>query len=192
MLFIKTKVKNAVYGGKGLFANESVKGGKIIGCILDGRNFISETEYRKAQEEGEEAVIHTGFRLAGPIFAYSKPDRHAKSFRHLNEHFINHNDYPSLLYHCGLLFSTRNITLGEELTVNYHYLLSEEDGRSFVDIRTGKTISGFSGERALFHSTMELLMLIDRFFQEDQTSITALPSGRVTPVVIDSQAYAQQ
>jgi hypothetical protein len=78
-----------------------------------------------------------------------------------NEDYLNHSQDPNLIYHCGFLFALRNIEVGDELTVNYGYFLAIDDVESFQDIKSGKIITGLSGQEALLFSTRELLTLLE-------------------------------
>ncbi|MBX4967862.1 SET domain-containing protein-lysine N-methyltransferase [Rhizobium binae] len=158
MLYFRTKVLHSRIEGRGLFAQETIPCGSVVGNLIHGRRCISEAGYSEAQRNGDERVIHTGLRYAGSLFVYSLP-RHGK-FRTENEHFINHSEDASLLYHCGTLFALRTISPGEEMTVNYKYFLAEGDITSFRDAKTGRPVQGLDGYRAMQTSMLELAVLL--------------------------------
>lgn len=162
MLFFKTKVRHSRISGRGLFAKEFIKAGSVIGDMSPGCRHIPEIYYQTAQIEGDEQVIHTGIRLAKDIFIYRPENKSRKDILYDNEVLINHSNEPTMLYHCGLLFALKDIHMGDEMTVNYKYFLSEDDITSFEDAETGQQVRGLSSDEALLESTLELVMLLKR------------------------------
>src|SRR5262245_49578357 len=104
MLFFNTRIGNSAIADRGLFAKELIPAGSVVGNLSHKVTYISELDYSDAQKSGDERVIHTGIRLAGSKFMYNRPAKSGK-FLYQNEDFINHSEKPSMLYHCGLLFS---------------------------------------------------------------------------------------
>jgi hypothetical protein len=77
-----------------------------------------------------------------------------------DEDYMNHSENPTVLYHCGICFATKDLNLGDELTVNYRYYLAVNDVHRFTDVITGKEIDGYSPKEALLCSAIELVELL--------------------------------
>jgi hypothetical protein len=115
-----------------------------------GANYITEEEYNKKQAAGDIIMIKTGARYIGNVFLYTDGrDRY--------ENYINHSKHANILYHCGVCFALRDIRAGEELYVDYRYVLSENDIESFKD-NSGRLVKGCSD--ILLETTEKLLELL--------------------------------
>jgi len=82
-----------------------------------------------------------------------------------------------------VLFARRDITAGEELTVNYRYFLGADAdaSSSFVDVATGHPVTGLDAAEALRRSTEELLELLP-FIAEDLGGERTRASAQATPL----------
>jgi uncharacterized protein len=185
MIFFDTEVLKSSIEGLGLFAKKFIPAGSVVGNMAHSCEYISEEEYCREQEAGNERVIQTGIRLAGSNFIYNA-NRESGKLLYLNEDFINHNEDPSLLYHCGLIFALRDVNPGDELTVNYKYFFSEHDATSFQDSRTGRQVYGLNSHEALLESTLELAKLLMRRPALDRTA----PRSR--PAIADQAPFPMQ
>jgi len=141
--------------GKGVFSTTSIPRGAIVGDFTHEYEFLTEDEYQDAQRAGDRFVIQRGSRAFGPLFGYRPRAAQETEVILQNDDYTNHSENPTLLYHCGILFARRDIAAGEELTVNYKYILAEGDVTSFVDADTGNLVSGLDGAEALRQSTHE-------------------------------------
>ena len=160
MLNIKCKVKKSILGGKGLFSEEFIPKGKVIGILAQEAMVMAEDKYQKEQKKGNYLVIMTAVRWVGNFFLYG--DKITK------EEFINHSESPTMLYHLGVCFALRDIQKGEELTVNYNYFLAESDVNRFESIeKKGKIVDGISPKSALINSAKELIKL----FQDPKANL---------------------
>jgi SET domain-containing protein len=153
MIFFKTEVRESGTHGKGLFLLEPVKKGEIIGILTHGCGIMTEDEYQKQQAENNEIIIMTAVRWVGKYFLYGDVIG--------SEEFINHSSDPTMLYHCGVCFATRDLVQGDELTADYEYFLAEKDVFAFSDNATGQLVDGISGREALLRSARELIKLIE-------------------------------
>jgi len=151
-MFYKTEVRNSGIHNKGLFILEPVKKGEIIGIMTVNCGIMTESEYQEEQEKGNEIIIMTGVRWAGKYFLYGNSI--------CNEDYINHSEDPNMLYHCGICVALRDLYPGDELTINYKFLLAENDVYSFIDKETGKKVDGLSWREALIQSTEEFINLL--------------------------------
>ena len=119
----------------------------------ENAHVCTEDEYNCAQQDGNADMIASGVRFIGNNFLWTKGYR--------IENYMNHSTTPNLLYHCGVCFALRDITAGEELTVNYSYLLSEDDDQSFTCAAAGRSIKGLSARQSLRETTAMLLNILD-------------------------------
>lgn len=149
----KLFVKTSKIQGTGLYAGESIKAGDVVMLWMSEATIITEAEYNQRQEADDKLIKTTGVRYIGSYFLHTdeKPRY---------ENYINHSFTPNILYHCGICFALKDIECGEELTVNYSYLLSESDSMGFVDERTGLKVSGLPYELGLMDTCKQLLQLI--------------------------------
>lgn len=152
MLFYMTQVKNSGIHKKGLFLLEPVKKGEIIGILTKDCGIMTESDYQREQAKGNKVIIMTAVRLAGRYFLYGDSIG--------NEEYINHSENPSMLYHCGICTAIRDLSPGDELTVNYRFFLAENDVHAFFDCKTGKKVDGLSARDALIQSAEELIDLL--------------------------------
>jgi len=152
-LFIKTKVGDSTIFGRGLFAGEPVSRGKIICFFAIGSEVISEDRFLQAVRDKEAGIVRTGTRYAG------------KYFTHGNEQepytFINHSFEPNLLCHCGIVIARRDIEVGEELTLDYRYLVDDTDIGVYHDAATDRAIRGFSARQTFLDTALELIEIIE-------------------------------
>lgn len=153
MIFFKTEVKDTGTYGQGLFLLEHVKKGEIIGILTMDCGVMTEDEYQREQAVNNEIIVMTAVRWIGRYFLYG--DKIG------SEEYINHSKNPTMLYHCGICFATRDLFAGDELTADYKYFLAEKDVFAFDDSNTGRQVDGISGREALLSSARELIKLIE-------------------------------
>ncbi len=77
-----------------------------------------------------------------------------------DECFINHSFTPSGLWHLGFVFAARELQAGEELTIDYRYLLHENFQDGFIDTLSGRPVQGIPWKENLRSSTAALLVLL--------------------------------
>ena len=153
MFFVPTRIKETKTG-KGLFPEEEIPKGSIVGNFALGiKDWLSEDEYQKRQEEGDELIIMSGVRLVGRCFVYNGEIGH--------EEYINHSEDPSLLYHCGVCITRKALTPETEFTIDYGLLLASGDVTHFEDAHTGVDVNGLQPMEALLKSTRQLLELLE-------------------------------
>lgn len=150
----KLTVKNSKISGIGLFADEAIKRGEVIMLWNLNAFLISEKEYNMRQSIGDELILTTGVRYVMDKFLYTDSEPRV-------ENYINHSFNPNVLYHCGVCFALKNIDVGEELTVDYKYLLSENDDAGFIDQETGKKVQGLSGIECLKSTAKQLIEILN-------------------------------
>ena len=153
MLFYKNEVQHSPIAGTGVFAQEIIPKGAIVGMLAHQGKLATEAQYQQAQREGITRLIQSAIRWAGHYFVYMPHE--------MSDDYINHSENPNMLYHCGVLFARRDIKVGEELTVNYKYFLAQGDENGFEDEKTGERVDGIDPKEALISSAKELLELLE-------------------------------
>lgn len=152
-LFIAAEVRESTIFGKGLFAAEPVRKGTIVCCFTVGAQVITEDEFIRACEAGDRFVMRTGTRYVGRYFTVGNESAPYT--------FVNHSFEPNVLPHCGVLIAKRDVAVGEELTVDYRYLIDPTDVATYDDAATARRIVGFSARETLLRTAKELIALIE-------------------------------
>jgi hypothetical protein len=138
--------------GNGIFSEEHIKKGEVIMIWSINSDIFDEKTYDIEQRSGNKIVIDSGARYVSNYFLWSDKPR--------IENFINHSSHPNVLYHCGICFAMCDIAPEEELTVDYRYILSENDCAAFIDIKTGKIVEGVNGKQCLKETSVMLLNIL--------------------------------
>lgn len=118
--------------GKGLFVTAPVKKGSII-CAPDKIDRV----YSQAQKDA--------FGVGSPEDEASVrwfENYYTISTDWPDECYINHAFNPNGLWHLGFVFALRDIAVGEEITVDYRFLVGDGEKLPFNDIETGREIIG--------------------------------------------------
>jgi SET domain-containing protein len=154
MFLYKVETRDSEIAGRGVYAQEAIPMGAVVG-LLDHHNLImTEEEYQDAQRRGEHLIIQSAVRLVGDYFVYNASIT--------DEEYINHSESPNMLYHCGKLFAKASIGVGDELTVDYKYFLATDDVHAFDDRDTGRQVTGLNAREALLQSCREVIELYSR------------------------------
>jgi hypothetical protein len=152
-VFIQTQVKPSNIFGRGLFTAEPVQKGKIVCCFTSGAKVITEDQFLRGIRDETHLIVRTGTRYAGKYFTVG------------NEHqpytFINHSPEPNLLCHCGMVMALRDLSSGEELTLDYRTLIDDTDLGIYNDAKTGEPIRGFSAKETLLRTARQLIELVE-------------------------------
>lgn len=151
-MFIRMEVRDSTIFGKGCFAGEPVAKGMIVCCFTSGARIITEEEYLDACRREDLPLMRTGTRYAGKYFTVGNA--------HEPYTFINHSFEPNLLCHCGVVVARRALDAGEELTLDYRYLIDETDIGIYNDAGTGREIRGFRAKETLLRTAREMIELI--------------------------------
>lgn len=75
---------------------------------------------------------------------------------------INHSFSPNGLWHLGFVFAGRDIKAGEELTVDYRFLVDDDELLPFNDAESGKPIIGLKWADNIRMSTEKLLSILKK------------------------------
>ncbi|MCP3965565.1 MAG: SET domain-containing protein [Lentisphaerae bacterium] len=152
MFFFDMKIQKND-GAYALFAAEQVTKGAVFGIFPMNSRLMAEEDFKEEQQKGNSKVTSNGMRYVGRLFLFRDSDQ--------QEAFPNHSFDPTLLYHCGILFARRYIEVGDELTVDYRYLLSSSESSTFPDCQTGREVKAVSPAEGLVKSAEELITLIN-------------------------------
>ncbi|MEW5723982.1 MAG: SET domain-containing protein [Thermodesulfobacteriota bacterium] len=170
MLLIKATVRTSPIAGLGLFAEEPVPIGSVAAIYSHGLSLIPESEYVARTAAGDEVAIKTACRYIHDIYIIRESGVE-------DEDYVNHSFTPNMLYHCGICFARREITPGEELTINYQYVLSPRE-EGFVDSLTGRYVAGLSNNQVLFRTSREIVALMRACLAgETRSKVVAYPAA---------------
>ena len=153
-MFILVEVRPSAIFGKGLFPREPVRKGTVVCSFTTDSKVITEEEYLGAIRDDRYIIVRTGTRYVGKYFTYTDdPDA--------DLNFFNHSFSPNLLVHCGVVIALADIACGEELTIDYRYLIDETEVGVYNDAITGQPIRGFSARQTLLHTARQLIAIIE-------------------------------
>lgn len=153
-MFIPVEVRPSRIFGKGLFPLHNIKRGTVICSFTTESKVITEEEYLDAIRENRYLVVRTGTRYVGKYFTHTdQPETE------LN--FFNHAFEPNLLVHCGVVIALRDIAAGEELTIDYRYLIDDTEIGVYNDALSGRSIRGFPPRRTLLETSRQLVALLE-------------------------------
>lgn len=138
--------------GKGVFLLEPVARGRVL-VAPDAINQVYDGPARAALVPGspEDEACVRWFE-----------DFHTVSTDWPDDCYVNHSFTPSGLWHLGFIFATRNLAPGDEVTVDYRFLVNDNEVLPFRDAETGREIVGHTWEENLRLSTEQLLALLAR------------------------------
>jgi len=153
-VFIAVDVRPSTIFGNGLFPLADVKRGTIVCSFTTDAKIIAEDQYLQEISDDRRLVIRTGTRYVGRYFTFTDdPDA--------DLNFFNHSFTPNLLVHCGVVIALRDIPAGEELTIDYRYLIDDTEIGVYNDAATGRPIRGFPARQTLLQTTRQLLSLLE-------------------------------
>ena len=136
--------------GQGVFITEDVARGRIL-VAPDAIPRVFRWDEVMAMPDRDAA-------LAASVRWFE--DRFTVSPEWPDECYLNHSFEPNGLWHLGFVFAARDLSAGEEVTVDYRHLLGEGQEESFRDALSGREIIGWSWHESLSRSTRELAGLL--------------------------------
>ena len=153
-MFIPVEVRPSTIFGKGLFPVQDVRRGTILCSFTIDSKLITEAEYLSAIQENRYVVVRTGTRCVGKYFTYTEETE-------TDLIFFNHSFDPNLLVHCGIVIALDNIPAGQELTIDYRYLIDDTDIGIYNDAKSGQPIRGFPPRQTLIDTSRRLIALLE-------------------------------
>lgn len=144
MLCVPYEIKDSLVpgAGKGLFSQAAIEAGRVITAPTAIDRTIPFQELQQDEDHPHADCSIRWFEDHCTI-APDWPD----------ECYVNHSFTPNGLWHLGFIFALRAIELGEEITVDYRFLVGPGVRMPFLDSLTGQPIIGFSWEESLLRSS---------------------------------------
>ena len=137
--------------GKGVFLKQPVKQGKVL---------LAPDAINKLYNEAERAALVPGSPEDDACVRWFETF-HTVSTDWPDDCYVNHSFNPSGLWHLGFIFATRDMVPGDEITVDYRFVINDNEKMPFLDAETGKEIIGYTWEENLRLSTEQLLALLE-------------------------------
>lgn len=136
--------------GKGVFLKVAVKRGQIL-VAPDAINELYDGKARAALVPGspEDDACVRWFE-----------DFHTVSTDWPDDCYVNHSFNPSGLWHLGFIFAVRDLQPGDEVTVDYRFVVNDNEVMPFRDAETGREIVGYTWAENLRLSTRMLLDIL--------------------------------
>ena len=135
--------------GKGLFADELIPKGSILGFPDNIQQVYSREQLLALPSDSPE--FQTSVRWFEDCYA-ADPD-------YSDAYYINHSFEPNCLWHLGFVFAREDILAGVEITLDYRVLMDNDPEFGFMDETTGKMICGFAWEEKMIFNSQQLLIL---------------------------------
>ena len=144
MLCVPYEIKDSLVpgAGKGLFSQAAIEAGRVITAPTAIDRTIPFQELEQDDDHPHADCSIRWFEDHCTI-APDWPD----------ECYVNHSFTPNGLWHLGFIFALRAIEPGEEITVDYRFLVGPGIRMPFLDSLTGQPIIGFSWEESLLRSS---------------------------------------
>lgn len=148
---INTGFKDIKGKGIGLVTKEFIRKGTIIFSFTNPyTKLITEEEYKNLINMGDANAIRTGCKVLPNYFVVYNSDEPNKC------EFINHSFNPTMIYYFGLCIASRDINVGEELTLDYSFIVSESNKDTFIDSESNKWVTGIPN-KDYYDKTIETL-----------------------------------
>lgn len=118
--------------GKGLFTTDFVPRKKILAFPNQKHTLYTQEQLDQMPDDSIHKV--SAIRWFEDIYS--------SDIEWSEESHFNHSFTPNCLWHFGMIFALRDIEPGEELTLNYEWLLDEATVLDYIDSQTGQEIRG--------------------------------------------------
>ncbi len=150
------RVRTSSLHGRGVFAYQDIPAGALICLPPPCIKIISEAEYDRLSNEGDQRVIKSGTRFFANYFYYldtDKPDA-------LN--YLNHAQPANCELQLGCLFALQDIAAGTELTLDYYKISSRNDLENILGMSQLESQKLKADAQAQSLSILKLAQLIRR------------------------------
>jgi len=136
--------------GKGVFLQETVAKGRVL---------LAPDAINKVYNQTERAALVPGSPEDEASVRWFETF-HTVSSDWPDDCYVNHSFKPSGLWHLGFVFALRDLHAGEEITVDYRFLIDDNEKLPFLDSETGREIVGYPWQENLRKSTEQLLAIL--------------------------------
>lgn len=136
--------------GKGVFLQEAVHKGRVL---------LAPDAINRVYNQAERAALQPGSAEDEASVRWFET-WHTVSTDWPDDCYVNHSFNPSGLWHLGFVFALRDLQPGDEITVDYRFLIDDHEKLPFRDAETGREIVGYTWEENLRKSTGQLLAIL--------------------------------
>lgn len=136
--------------GKGVFLKQAVKRGQVV---------VAPDAINKLYSHAERAALVPGSPEDEACVRWFET-WHTVSTDWPDECYVNHSFSPSCLWHLGFIFALRDLQPGIEVTVDYRFVINDNEVMPWLDNETGQQIVGYTWEENLRKSTEQLLAIL--------------------------------
>jgi hypothetical protein len=145
------EIRSATHAhGKGVFLRQAVISGQVL---------LAPDAINRVYSGAERAALVPGSPEDDACVRWFET-WHTVSTDWPDDCYVNHSFNPSGLWHLGFVFATRAMAPGEEVTVDYRFVINDNEKMPFLDAETGREIIGYTWEENLRLSTEQLLALL--------------------------------
>ena len=138
------------FAGKGLFADQAIGRGAVIIAPDHVHTVWPEAKLRTYANDSIE--VESSVRWFEDQFSLTP--------EWSDECYVNHSFSPNAQWHLGFIFALREIAPGEEITMDYRYVIGSGEEMPFKDSVTGRAIVGLPWAECLRSSAATLAGLI--------------------------------
>ena len=135
--------------GKGLFADEPIAKGRVMIAPDNIHTVWPESKLRTFAADSIE--VESSVRWFEDQFSLTP--------EWSDECYVNHSFTPNALWHLGFIFALRDIAPGEELLMDYRYVIGSGEVMPFRDSATGREIVGLPWSQLMRESALQLATL---------------------------------
>lgn len=144
--------------GRGIFALESAAAGTFLGLDFFRRDLL--------RSEQEVLDLPVDIRM----FSWRHVERvcfEAASGPRVAADLMNHSFEPNIHWHLGFYFAAVDIEEGDELLLDYRYLLSPLWNDRLFDAATGRPVNGFEWRQSILESCRKTIEILERTAPDD-------------------------
>lgn len=138
--------------GKGLYADEVISRGRVIIAPDKVHTVWPESKLRTFANDSIE--VESSVRWFEDQFSLTP--------EWSDECYVNHSFAPNALWHLGFIFALRDIGAGEEVLMDYRYVIGSGEVMPFKDAETGREIVGLEWRELLQRNLRSLLQVFDQ------------------------------
>lgn len=136
--------------GKGIFLREGVKRGQVL---------LAPDAINKLYNQAERAALVPGSPEDEACVRWFETF-HTVSTDWPDDCYVNHSFSPTGLWHLGFVFALRDLAANDEITVDYRFVIDDNEKMPFLDAETGGEIIGYTWKENLRRSTEQLLAIL--------------------------------